>query len=166
MHMSYGVYEFSTEQADLLTDILSNNDLNNAFSIMNQYESLYDCRYNYFKSIDFSMKNMPIPWLLCWSGHLSCSTEVLKEIGGFDEWFNSWGGEDVEIGIRLHQAGCEFQLLSELETVHYPHSKDADSKQNTAMKNMEYIHDKHKMNSTKFMKDYNWEELLVNYEKF
>jgi cellulose synthase/poly-beta-1,6-N-acetylglucosamine synthase-like glycosyltransferase len=42
-----------------------------------------------------------------YSGNTSIRAEVLREIGGFDERFGVYGNEDVELGIRLREAGVQ-----------------------------------------------------------
>lgn len=163
--LSYGVYEFTTQRHQQLSDILQQSDLGKALPEMQPHRALYDCRYNYMESVNFDFKAVPIPWILCWTGHVSCSTAMLRQIGGFDEWFSAWGGEDVELGIRLHQAGCAFELIEGMEAVHYPHLKDPDSKQQSALNNIDYIHNKHQLPSTGLMAQYNWEDLLNNYHQ-
>ncbi|WP_340677481.1 glycosyltransferase [Paraglaciecola sp.] len=159
--LSYGVYEFSDDNHQLILDIFSQNDLATTFSIMKKCLTLYDCRYHYLESIKFDSSKLTIPWILCWTGQLSCSTEILSQIGGFDEWFNSWGGEDVELGLRLFKIGCQFHFLAEMYALHYPHNKDPESKQLSAKANIEYIHDKHNLPATKLMKEHNWQEIVI-----
>lgn len=40
-----------------------------------------------------------------YSGNTSLRAEVLREVGGFDSSFSVYGNEDVELGIRLRDAG-------------------------------------------------------------
>jgi GT2 family glycosyltransferase len=42
-----------------------------------------------------------------YSGNASLRTEVLREVGGFDESFAVYGNEDVELWLRLRAAGVE-----------------------------------------------------------
>jgi GT2 family glycosyltransferase len=41
------------------------------------------------------------------TGNASVRTEVLREVGGFDESFGIYGNEDVELSLRLRKAGVE-----------------------------------------------------------
>lgn len=41
------------------------------------------------------------------TGNASLRTEVLREVGGFDESFGIYGNEDVELSLRLRKAGVE-----------------------------------------------------------
>jgi GT2 family glycosyltransferase len=41
------------------------------------------------------------------TGNASLRTEVLREVGGFDDSFGIYGNEDVELALRLRKAGVE-----------------------------------------------------------
>jgi GT2 family glycosyltransferase len=115
---------------------------------------------DYLTSVNFQLGHTNIPWILFWTGHVSVPTAAVKSVGGFDEWFHSWGGEDVELGLRLFQMGCSFELLRTVESLHYPHSKDAIKKQIDSQKNVQYIHQKHQLESTRLLCTMNWEQLI------
>ena len=42
-----------------------------------------------------------------YSGNASLRTEVIREVGGYDESFGIYGNEDVELALRLRAAGIE-----------------------------------------------------------
>ena len=46
------------------------------------------------------------PWRLAYTGNLSVSRALLEEAGGFSDQFQGWGFEDVDLGLRLHDAGA------------------------------------------------------------
>lgn len=43
--------------------------------------------------------------------NLSVKREVISKIGGFDEMFNCYGGEDQELGVRIKKAGYRIGYL-------------------------------------------------------
>lgn len=43
-------------------------------------------------------------------GNVAFAKKWLERVGGFDENFNHWGGEDGEFGYRLYRAGCFFEF--------------------------------------------------------
>jgi glycosyltransferase involved in cell wall biosynthesis len=43
-----------------------------------------------------------------YSGNFSIPADLLREVGGFDENFDTYGNEDVELGVRLRAAGVDF----------------------------------------------------------
>ncbi|MEN8239470.1 MAG: glycosyltransferase [Actinomycetota bacterium] len=58
-------------------------------------------------------------------GALSGLMSVLRwrflEVGGFDDAFRSWGGEDTELGWRLWNSGCFVVPLDEIVVLHQRH---------------------------------------------
>lgn len=48
------------------------------------------------------------PWRLCYTGNLSLPRALFDRIGGFDGAFSGWGLEDLDLGVRLHQAGARW----------------------------------------------------------
>ncbi len=50
----------------------------------------------------------PIPFKCFVTGNSSLPRGLLGQVGGFDERFCAYGGEDLELGYRLHRAGAEF----------------------------------------------------------
>jgi glycosyltransferase involved in cell wall biosynthesis len=158
--LSYGVTEHHTSHAELISKLTSDN-IDDSLSKMNAMDVLYDCRHSFFKSISYDLTNMAHPWLVFWGGHVSVPTSLLKAVGGFDEWFNRWGGEDVELGLRLQLTGVKFVALRTIESIHYPHHRDADQKKKESQINVRYIHQKHKLSVTEMLTRLNWEQIVV-----
>ena len=52
------------------------------------------------------------------SGNVGFSREVWEQVGGFDEDFNHWGGEDTEFGFRAYNNGNWFIPVSEALALH------------------------------------------------
>lgn len=51
-------------------------------------------------------------WLTCIGTSTSIRRTVFERVGGFDEHYGElWGGEDLELGLRLSAAGTTFELL-------------------------------------------------------
>ncbi|MEU9608344.1 glycosyltransferase [Streptomyces sp. NPDC048057] len=51
-------------------------------------------------------------WLACIGTNTSVRRTVFDRVGGFDEHYGDlWGGEDLELGLRLKAAGAAFALL-------------------------------------------------------
>ena len=48
------------------------------------------------------------PWSLAYTGNLSVRKSLLDEAGGFATEFDGWGFEDVDLGVRLHEAGARW----------------------------------------------------------
>lgn len=61
-------------------------------------------------------------WGLCWGCLFAAPTEHLKSLGGFDERFRSWGGEDDDMAERLVRAkDCKFLAMPEAVVYHLDH---------------------------------------------
>ena len=61
---------------------------------------------------DLHLSRLPDPAHLAlprsfYTGNASLRTEVMREVGGFDESFGIYGNEDVELALRLREAGVE-----------------------------------------------------------
>jgi glycosyltransferase involved in cell wall biosynthesis len=157
--LSYGVNEFSLDYPELLLQLVDAFSLTDLFQQLPRYPALADCRYNYLQSLQFELAALRYPWVVFWTGHVSCRTRVFRQLGGFDEWFQSWGGEDVEFGIRLFQHGSRFELLPEQWSLHYPHFKDPAKKQKDARGNIEYICQKHADPGVALLRQHSWLEI-------
>ena len=48
------------------------------------------------------------PWRLAYTGNISVSRSMLDRAGGFCQDFHGWGFEDVDLGVRLHEAGASW----------------------------------------------------------
>lgn len=161
--LSHGVNEYDMENAEEMEEIIKNNSLDKAFLKLRQLPHLWDCRTTFLESTQYQLDKTTIPWILFWTSHISVSSTEVKAVGGFDEWFQSWGGEDVELGLRLHQAGCIYKVLPGVESIHCPHPRDGLKNRSDSKCNVKYIHQKHQMKSTESLLDMNWEELVQLY---
>lgn len=54
------------------------------------------------------------PYRYCWSANLATSKNVHEQVGGFDERYICWGGEDEQFGLDLIRKG--FQLNFAIDT--------------------------------------------------
>jgi glycosyltransferase involved in cell wall biosynthesis len=158
--MSYGVEEFSMANAASLAKVLDENNLNNAFSFLRSTARYNDCRFEAFSRVGFDLSNTKTSWVACWGGHISCRTNILRDLNGFDEWFDTWGGEDVELAIRLHIKGCEFLTLQSMEAIHVPHIRREENNINSSKENIKYITGKHNYPDVALLENFGWEEIF------
>ncbi|MFC5743640.1 glycosyltransferase [Dyella tabacisoli] len=152
---SYGVNDYSNKCEDTLRQVM-NDEVDVALHKLGAVEETFDSRTSYLREIDFDLARMAAPWLIFWGGHVSVPTQSLRHVGGFDEWFNRWGGEDNELGLRLYQLGCTFRVLRQVASIHLPHEKDPVQKRFDARINTKYIHQKHGLIETSLLIDHNW----------
>lgn len=50
---------------------------------------------------------------------LSLRAELFEEVGGYDASFSDYGGEDLDLGWRLKEAGAQFRLLKGSPVEHW-----------------------------------------------
>ncbi|WP_151772167.1 glycosyltransferase [Streptomyces abyssomicinicus] len=86
--------------------------------------SFQDCRHPEFASVDFDADALPMPWIMSWTVNLSVTTEDFWRVGGFDETFEGWGVEDLDLGLRLYKAGAGFRVGREAWAIETPHERD------------------------------------------
>jgi glycosyltransferase involved in cell wall biosynthesis len=109
-----------------------------------------DSRENFYATHG-DLASLPAPWLMYWTCNVSARTDQLRAVGGFDEAFRSWGGEDIELGYRLHLDGARFLLNRDASAVHYPHEKNHDEHRRTEIENYQYIARKHETPVTRLL---------------
>lgn len=158
--MSYGLEEFASVDNGVVENMLASYDTETAFKNLANYTALHDCRYDYLSKMFFNVESRRYPWVLFWTGHVSCRTKTLRQVNGFDENFRSWGGEDVELGIRLHNHGCKFIILEELMTINYPHPRSESEKVKSSLENIRYIHEVHRSPGTEMLLTKGWKEII------
>lgn len=154
---SYGFDEFEVKNEDTLSALYQEHKVDGIFDILQQDNRFPDCRYERLNSIKGGLKQCRYPWFVFWTCHLSCRTDLLRKLKGFDEWFNSWGGEDMELGIRLFLAGAKFDMLVDCIALHLPHEKPSDEVMKSGQENLNYIIKKHK--------DINPDVLMMNWSQ-
>lgn len=69
---------------------------------------------------------------LCWGCHVSYPTRKVCEIGGFDPEYKGWGGEDVDLAIRLTKHKCNITLRPDLVVYHLDHEQSAQHNEKQA----------------------------------
>lgn len=50
------------------------------------------------------------PWGLTYTGNVSLPAALLRDVGGFSRELEGWGLEDLDLGLRLHDAGARFSF--------------------------------------------------------
>jgi glycosyltransferase involved in cell wall biosynthesis len=99
----------------------------------------HDIREVFYGKYTDDFHDLPAPWVVYWGGNVSARTAQIRAVGGFDENFRSWGGEDLDLGYRLHRDGARFVLSRRASAIHLPHSKDGDANENSAGGNYAYM---------------------------
>jgi glycosyltransferase involved in cell wall biosynthesis len=86
-----------------------------------------DSRQDNYRALQGDLLRSTTPWVYCWSGNLSVPAADFHAVGGFDEDFVGWSGEDVELGIRLHRRGLPFVIGWDAASLEIPHDRDLDA---------------------------------------
>lgn len=67
------------------------------------------------------LKTSKAPFALMGAGNVSFTKALVDAVGGFDETFQRWGGEDVELGYRMWRRGAYFVMDPETTALHQDH---------------------------------------------
>jgi glycosyltransferase involved in cell wall biosynthesis len=98
-----------------------------------------DYRESFYARHEHHFHELPAPWFLYWTCNASARTKQLRAVGMFDEAFRCWGGEDIDLGYRLHKDGARFVVNRQAAALHYPHDKVYDERADSAVDNYRYI---------------------------
>jgi GT2 family glycosyltransferase len=103
-----------------------------------------DVRLPYFEAAGAALASNACPWVFGWTCAMLIPTSLIREIGGFDESFVGWGGEDVEFSLSLWKRGAVFRKLQDPAALHWPHEAETSlAKVNSMMANRAKIFEKH-----------------------
>jgi glycosyltransferase involved in cell wall biosynthesis len=101
-----------------------------------------DMRLSWFGVDASTLAGNRVPWAFVFTHNTSARREVLEAVGGFDEDFEGWGHEDIDLAYRLFEAAGrpehQFVLDPEAYCFHVPHFRDfarqgVEERQNTEL---------------------------------
>ncbi|MBE3114054.1 MAG: glycosyltransferase [Actinobacteria bacterium] len=118
----YGYDEYNENREKLLILQIDPHKIDEYIPLIIK-NNILDLREKIFREIGYDMQNWPAPWVIFWSCNISIKHEILVKIGMFDEAYNTWGGEDTDLGIALHVNKIPIRFNPKIETVHFPHDK-------------------------------------------
>ncbi|PNQ53954.1 glycosyl transferase, partial [Vibrio agarivorans] len=144
----YG-FEITNEKVKEIEPHLNGKNTEQLISMMKELKAL-DIRQTLYDEFGYNISSWPAPFDLFWTCHVSAERSELIKSGAFDESFNSWGGEDVDLGIRLFMNNNKFFIDKELCSVHWPHEKEVDDKAAEANNAAMRIHEKYNLWQTYF----------------
>jgi hypothetical protein len=115
---------FLEDNYDYIYDILSKLDKSNDYYVSNLNDLINP------KEINFSKKIINKDRLIFYQRYVNSlgpfyiiEVQKLFDVGGFDETFTVWGGEDDELSERLVRYGMNKKTL-EYNPIHLPHSNN------------------------------------------
>lgn len=106
--------------------------------------SFWDWRHEELAKVDFDADRRAVPWLVFWTTNISVRSATFWSVGGFDEAFRSWGGEDLELGYRLSRAGASIALSRRAWGVETPHERNQAANLASNQRNVLMFLDKHR----------------------
>jgi glycosyltransferase involved in cell wall biosynthesis len=90
---------------------------NTQFKQYQKAGTTYDWRLDVYTA-SRNLKDHLFPFICLGAGHFSIDRTGFINIGGFDEDFCDWGGEDIELGYRLYNEGYYFIPILEPRDYH------------------------------------------------
>lgn len=76
------------------------------------------------EDVRVGLADLPAPWVFCWTTGVALATALARRVGGFEESLAFKGSEDIDFGLRLHEAGAQFRLAELDPLLHLPHPRD------------------------------------------
>ncbi|MEV5886662.1 glycosyltransferase [Streptomyces sp. NPDC052020] len=89
--------------------------------------SFWDIRHGAFLRCGWDLGELAVPWILLWATNCSVRADDYWAVDGFDEDFQRWGVEDMELGFRLFKHGVRFVASREGWAIETPHDRDGDN---------------------------------------
>ncbi|HST46737.1 glycosyltransferase [Jatrophihabitans sp.] len=136
-------FDCAPTEVEELTGILDAGDLDAGIERISRSGRWTDTREPFYANPDNDFDRLPAPWVFYWTCNVSAPTARLRAVGGFDEQFRSWGGEDIDLGYRLFLDGARFVLNRAASSVHYPHPKNPGDLNHQARANYRYMAQKY-----------------------
>jgi glycosyltransferase involved in cell wall biosynthesis len=140
------VYGFSwtDDDADELRAAVTFDDPDRAIADLAAGGRWPDARERFYAQHGDDIGALPAPWVSFWTCNVSAPTALVRAAGGFDEAFTSWGGEDLDLGYRLHRDGARFVLNRAAAAIHCPHPKGYEINKRSADANYAYLAGKYR----------------------
>lgn len=134
------VYGFNgdNQDAQAITDVIDFGDPDGTIERM-VAKQWADVREEFYAKYTDDFYDLPAPWIVFWTCNISVGTKMARAVGGFDEEFKCWGGEDLDFGYRLFNAGARLTLNRQASSVHCPHPKSFAANNHAARDNYRYM---------------------------
>lgn len=103
----------------------------------------YDMDYWQSKYPDSRNERVILPWNRFYTAFSIVPRDLFYKAGMFDESFQGWGGEDIDLGYRLRELG-KLVILKELCALHIPHIRNIPQEEINGRRNMYKMLDKYR----------------------
>ncbi|TQV88665.1 glycosyltransferase [Aliikangiella coralliicola] len=144
----YG-FEIPNNQVDEMLAIISPETVDQSIAELSQ-RGLSDIRQKQYDEFGFNISSWPAPFDIFWTCHVSAEKEELMKVGLFDESFNTWGGEDVDLGVRLFMNNNRYIVDKSICSLHWPHKKYVEDHNKESETAAQKIHKKYNLWQTSF----------------
>ena len=138
----YG-FNIDNQDADAIAKAIDYTDPGGSIGRMAGNPEWLDIREEFYDLYTDEFHDLPAPWIIFWTCNVSVPTPLARSVGGFDEAFRSWGGEDLDFGYRLFNAGAKFILNRNASAIHCPHPKSFADNNRSAVANYRYMAEKY-----------------------
>jgi glycosyltransferase involved in cell wall biosynthesis len=139
------VYGFNedNEDAEEIRRLIGDDSADAAIGTFERSKIFLDLREEFYTKYKDEFSELPAPWLVFWTCNASAPTSLLRAVSMFDENFQSWGAEDIDVGYRLYRAGAKVILNRKARSLHYPHLKSYTDNMRDASGNYQYFSKKY-----------------------
>lgn len=160
------IYGFTAKLNDeRLIKCINILDLEYTFKEVSNIIEYHDPRIKCIEYFNGNLDSMRAPYSFFWTGNVSVKRVNIIKIGSFDQNFQSWGVEDIELGYRLYFNGLNFVFSIDASAIHYPHPIEGKIKNSLNgerdMDNKLYFYNKYKNIDTELYLS-GCEDLLYN----
>lgn len=144
----YG-FEVDNDLVDKLSSHVDDKDVDGTILRLKHFHAL-DIRQQQYDKLGEDIGLWPAPFDILWTCHVSAEREELLRAGLFDERFNTWGGEDVDLGVRLFLNKNLFMLSKSAASFHWPTKKDTNELKKKSAVAAQKIHRKYRLWETSY----------------
>jgi LmbE family N-acetylglucosaminyl deacetylase/glycosyltransferase involved in cell wall biosynthesis len=129
----------NNEDAEEISRLIDPADVDGSIARLAAGGRFADIRESFYARYGDDFGHLPAPWLMFWCCNASAPTDLLRAVGGFDEAFQSWGAEDVDLSYRLHRAGAHHLVERAAAAIHEPHPKSYEANMASVDGNYRYF---------------------------
>lgn len=129
--------------AERVPEEIDVGDILGSIARMERVPHLADYREPIFKACEDAVGNLDTCWGISWAGNISVPLDAALAVGGFDETYMSWGGDDIDFGLALKLRGLDFYLSRTAATISMPHHIDMERRRKSCLANLEYLQSKY-----------------------